>query len=65
MPLITICLNDNVFIVSQAYIALSRARKLENVWLIYLDLKAFKTDPSAITKYIRLREVSASFRGEQ
>jgi ATP-dependent exoDNAse (exonuclease V) alpha subunit len=54
MPLIIICLNDNVFIVSQAYIALSRARKLENVWLIYLDLKAFKTDPSAITKYIRL-----------
>jgi ATP-dependent exoDNAse (exonuclease V) alpha subunit len=65
MPLITICLNDNVFIVGQAYIALSRARKLEDVWLTYLDLKAFKTNPFAIAKYIRLREVSASFRGEQ
>jgi ATP-dependent exoDNAse (exonuclease V) alpha subunit len=54
MPLITICLNNDVFIVSQAYIALSRARKLEDVWLIYLDLKAFKTDPSIITEYTRL-----------
>jgi ATP-dependent exoDNAse (exonuclease V) alpha subunit len=54
MPLITICLNDNVFAVGQAYIALSRARKLKDVWLICLDLKAFKTNPSAITEYTRL-----------
>jgi hypothetical protein len=65
MPLITIYLNDDVFIISQAYVALSRARKLKNVWLIYLDLKAFKTDPFIITEYIRLREVSASFYKEQ
>ena len=64
MPSITVCLNDDVFIVGQAYVALSRARKLEDVWLICLDLKAFKTDPSVITEYTRLREVSASFRGE-
>ena len=54
MPLITIYLNNNVFVVGQAYIALSRARKLEDVWLICLDLKAFKTDPSVITEYARL-----------
>jgi len=64
MPLITVYLNDNVFVVGQAYIALSRARKLEDVWLIYLDLKAFKTNPFIIAKYIRLREVSASFYRE-
>jgi ATP-dependent exoDNAse (exonuclease V) alpha subunit len=65
MPSITVCLNDDVFAVGQAYVALSRARKLEDVWLTCLDLKAFKTDPSAIAEYARLREVSASFRGEQ
>ena len=65
MPSITVYLNDDVFIISQAYVALSRTRKLEDIWLIYLDLKAFKTDPSAIAEYARLREVSASFRGEQ
>jgi ATP-dependent exoDNAse (exonuclease V) alpha subunit len=54
MPLITVCLNDNVFVVGQAYIALSRAQKLEDVWLIYLDLKAFKTNPFVIAEYARL-----------
>jgi ATP-dependent exoDNAse (exonuclease V) alpha subunit len=54
MPLITIYLNDDVFIVGQAYVALSRAQKLEDVWLTCLDLKAFKTDPFAIAKYTRL-----------
>ena len=65
MPLITVCLNDDVFAIGQAYVALSRARKLKDIWLIYLNLKAFKTDPSVITEYIRLREVSASFYREQ
>ena len=65
MPSITIYLNDDVFTISQAYVALSRARKLKDVWLICLDLKAFKTDPFVIAEYIRLREVSASFRREQ
>ena len=64
MPSITVYLNDDVFIIGQAYVALSRARKLKDVWLTCLDLKAFKTDPSAITEYARLREVSASFRRE-
>ena len=65
MPLITIYLNNNVFVVGQAYIALSRAQKLKDIWLIYLDLKAFKTNPFAIAKYTRLQEVSASFYKEQ
>jgi hypothetical protein len=51
MLLIIICLNNNVFVVSWVYIALSRAQKLKDVWLIYLDLKAFKTNCSIITKY--------------
>ena len=54
MPLITIYLNNNIFVISQVYIALSRAQKLEDVQFIYLDLKAFKTNPFIITKYIRL-----------
>jgi hypothetical protein len=64
MLLIIICLNNNVFVVSWVYIALSRAQKLKDVWLIYLDLKAFKTNCSIITKYIRLWEVLASFYRE-
>jgi hypothetical protein len=42
----------------KAYVALSRARRLGDVWITSLDITAFKTDPEAIAEYTRLREVA-------
>ena len=51
---ITIALNCNIFSDGQAYVALSRGKDLENVFLTHLDFEAIKADPEAIAEYQRL-----------
>jgi ATP-dependent DNA helicase PIF1 len=54
LPSITIALNRNIFSDGQAYVALSRGKDLEKVFLTHLDFEAIKADPEAIAEYQRL-----------
>ena len=47
-------LNSNIFSNGQAYVALSRAKDLEQVYLTHCDLDAIKTDSEAVAEYERL-----------
>lgn len=52
-------LNHNIFSDGQAYVGLSRARELEQLFLSHLDFDAIKADPEAIAEYDRLRAKAA------
>jgi ATP-dependent DNA helicase PIF1 len=54
LPAITVALNSNIFSDGQAYVALSRAKDLERVYLTHCDLDAIKTDAEAVAEYERL-----------
>ena len=43
-----------MFVNRQAYIALSRATTLEELYVTRLDFSVIKADPEAITEYRRL-----------
>jgi ATP-dependent exoDNAse (exonuclease V) alpha subunit len=60
MSMITVSLDANIFSEGQAYTALSRGKRLENVWIAALDWAAFKVDQEAVREYQRLEEVSKS-----
>ena len=57
---ITVSLDANIFSEGQAYTAISRARRLEDIYIAGLDWSAFKVDQAAIREYKRLEEVSRS-----
>jgi len=59
LPSVTIALNSNIFSDGQAYVALSRGRRLDELFLTHLDFDAIKADPEAIAEYQRL-EAKAS-----
>ena len=54
LPSVTIALNSNIFSDGQAYVALSRGRRLDELFLTHLDFDAIKADPEAIAEYQRL-----------
>jgi ATP-dependent DNA helicase PIF1 len=54
LPAITVALNCNFFSDGQAYVALSRGKDLERVYLTHCDLEAIKADSEAIAEYQRL-----------
>jgi ATP-dependent DNA helicase PIF1 len=54
LPAITVALNCNIFSDWQAYVALSRGKDLERVYLTHCDLEAIKADSEAIAEYERL-----------
>jgi ATP-dependent DNA helicase PIF1 len=54
LPAVTVALNSNIFSDGQAYVALSRGKDLEQVYLTHCDLEAIKADPEAIAEYERL-----------
>jgi ATP-dependent DNA helicase PIF1 len=58
LPSITLALNKSIFSEGQAYVGLSRATTLEQVFLTQLDFDAIKADPGAIAEYNRLRAVA-------
>ena len=62
LPYITLALNENIFSEGQAYVGLSRATTLEQVFLTQLDFKAIKADPEAITEYKRLRDMASQLK---
>jgi len=55
---VTIALNSNIFSQGQAYVALSCARKLSEIFLSYLDFSGIKADPEAIAEYARLEGIT-------
>jgi hypothetical protein len=59
LPSITLALNKSIFSEGQAYVGLSRATTLEQVFLTQLDFEAIKADPEAIAEYDRLRTVAS------
>jgi ATP-dependent exoDNAse (exonuclease V) alpha subunit len=59
LPSITLALNKNIFSQGQAYVGLSRARTLDQVFLTQLDFDAIKADPEAVAEYDRLRTMTA------
>jgi hypothetical protein len=59
LPSITLALNKNIFSESQAYVGLSRATMLDQVFLTQLDFDATKADPEAIAEYNRLRTIAS------
>jgi ATP-dependent exoDNAse (exonuclease V) alpha subunit len=62
LPSITLALNENIFSEGQAYVGLSRATTLEQVFLTQLDFKAIKADQEAIAEYKRLRDIALQFK---
>jgi hypothetical protein len=58
LPSITLSLNKSIFSEGQAYVGLSRATSLEQVFLTQLDFDAIKADPEAIAEYNRLRTLT-------
>jgi len=60
MSMITVSLDANIFSNGQAYTAISRARRLEDVYIANLDFSAFMVDETAVREYQRLEEVSKS-----
>ena len=59
LPSITLALNENIFSEGQAYVGLSRATDLEQVFLTQLDFQAIKANLEAIKEYERLRKVAS------
>ncbi len=53
-------LGDDIFEAGMAYVALSRARKLNNVFLLRLNPYRLYCDASAINEYNRLRKENNS-----
>jgi hypothetical protein len=60
MSMITVSPDANIFSEGQAYTAISRAGRLEDVCIAGLDWSAFKVDQPAVREYQRLEEVSKS-----
>ena len=60
MSMITVSLDANIFSDGQAYTAISRAERLEGVYIAALDWSAFKVDQAALREYQRLEEVARS-----
>jgi ATP-dependent DNA helicase PIF1 len=60
LPSICISLDRDIFSVGQAYTALSRAKRLEDVSIDKLDWSAFKVDHEAIKEYKRLEAKALS-----
>ena len=62
LSMITVSLDANIFSDGQAYTAISRGTRLENVCIAGLDWSAFKVDQAAVNlkEYQRLEEVSKS-----
>jgi ATP-dependent exoDNAse (exonuclease V) alpha subunit len=61
MSMITVDLNEDIFSFGQAYTAISRACKLEDVHIASLDWSAFRADPAAIKEYERLQAIAVAF----
>jgi hypothetical protein len=59
LPSITLALNENIFLEEQAYMGLSQAINLEQVFLTQLDFQAIKANLEAIKEYERLRKVAS------
>jgi ATP-dependent DNA helicase PIF1 len=62
LPSVTLALNKSIFSEGQAYVGLSRATTLEEVFLTHLDFDAIKADPEAIAEYDRLRTVASQLQ---
>ena len=60
LSMITVSLDANIFSDGQAYTAISRGTRLENVCIAGLDWSAFKVDQAAVKEYQWLEEVSKS-----
>jgi ATP-dependent DNA helicase PIF1 len=60
MSSITLNLDEDIFSNGQAYTAISRARRLEDVHIASLDWSAFRVDTAAVKEYERLRQVAAT-----
>jgi ATP-dependent DNA helicase PIF1 len=58
MPTITVTLDEGIFSNGQAYTAINRARKLEDVHISSLNWAAFKVDQAVVKEYERLQELS-------
>lgn len=54
LPHVSLYLDDSLFEAGQAYVALSRARRLEDVQILALDPAAFKANPEVAAEYARL-----------
>jgi hypothetical protein len=59
---VTIALNSNIFSLGQAYVALSRVRKLSEIFLSYLDFSSIKADRDAIAEYARLEGITTGIQ---
>ena len=60
MSSITLNLDEDIFSNGQAYTAISRARRLEDVNIASLDWAAFRVDTAAVKEYERLRQVAST-----
>jgi hypothetical protein len=55
--MVSLSLNQNIFSAGQAYTAISRAHRLEDVNIASLDWSAFQVDQEAVQEYERLRAI--------
>ena len=58
LPRVSLTLDENIFSLGQAYVALSRCSSWENVSISHLDRSAFMTDQDVISEYERLNHIS-------
>ena len=57
MDAISICLDRSIFSTGQAYTALSRARRMEDISISHLDRAAFIVDQGAVKECERLEAI--------
>jgi ATP-dependent exoDNAse (exonuclease V) alpha subunit len=60
---ITVALSKSMFAQGQGYVALSRAKSPEQLFLTELDFDAIKADPEAIAEHQRLERKAAALWG--
>ena len=60
LPRASLSLDQSIFSPGQAYVALSRCSRWENIELSSLDLSAFITNPDVTLEYQRLENISRS-----
>jgi ATP-dependent exoDNAse (exonuclease V) alpha subunit len=60
MSIITVSLDTNIFSNRQVYTAISRTRRLEDIYIAVLDWSVFKVDQEAVREYQYLEDISRS-----